>query len=176
MSNAPEIQTSPRTKGKRLSPLIVVLPIFGIIFPAAAFYGFVVLPDRQMQMRKQVLFKAGFQYHEFHSVHSRPPLSLDELLQAEPSGLYALNNPRDLSTFASRVRGGEVTVLWGSKLMNDGDANDKYLLAYESQTPEQGGLVLMAGCTVKEMSATSFASLPKLPMITTDAKEEPSIP
>ena len=61
------------------------------------------------------------------------------------------------------VQSGEVVVVWGAKIAGEGDAGSApaNVVAYEKKTPAEGGLVLLQNGTVKEMTASEFASAPK---------------
>jgi hypothetical protein len=48
-------------------------------------------------------------------------------------------------------------VVWGAELEQTATDNDKYVLGYEATVPQEGGLVLLGGGTVRQMSAEEFA-------------------
>jgi len=61
----------------------------------------------------------------------------------------------------SKVKTGEIVFLFGAPVQ--AGASDK-ILAYEKQTPESGGVVLMQdGTTIKKMTAEEFKAAPKAP-------------
>lgn len=58
-----------------------------------------------------------------------------------------------------KVKAGDVVLFFGAPIV-DGDTS--HVLAYEKQTPESGGYVLMSDATtVKKMSPEEFKSAPK---------------
>jgi hypothetical protein len=62
-------------------------------------------------------------------------------------------------TAFSKIQKGELVVIWGANPQPG--ASDK-VLAYEKQTPQSGGFVLMQdGTTVKKLTAAEFQSAPK---------------
>ena len=66
-----------------------------------------------------------------------------------------------MSTGYEKVKNGEYVVVWGAPI--DPAAADK-VIAYEKETPESGGYVLMQdGKTVKKMTADEFKAAPKAP-------------
>ena len=61
------------------------------------------------------------------------------------------------------IRGGTFVVRWDARLTGDGQENDRYVLGYESRTPDQGGWVLMGGGGRQHVSAGEFQALPLIP-------------
>jgi hypothetical protein len=60
------------------------------------------------------------------------------------------------------IKSGTVVVLWGAPLKGEGEgASSDPVVAYEQSVPTDGGYVLLAGGTVKKMSAGEFQSAPK---------------
>lgn len=61
------------------------------------------------------------------------------------------------------VRSGEVVVVWGAKVADEGDAASAPadVVAYEKKAPAEGGWVLFQNGTVKEMTAGEFKAAPK---------------
>jgi len=55
------------------------------------------------------------------------------------------------------VKSGDIVVLWGSPLKGEGEGSSSDpVVAYEKDVPTAGGYVLLAGTTVKKMSASDF--------------------
>jgi hypothetical protein len=78
-----------------------------------------------------------------------PPRSHSDIARYENAGPTAFN----------KIQKGEIVVLWGANPQPG--APDK-VLAYERQTPQSGGFVLMQdGTTVKKMTAGEFQAAPK---------------
>jgi hypothetical protein len=79
----------------------------------------------------------------------RPPTKLGQLERWEPiyvNGYAAVNE-------------GQIVVLWGQPLAGGAHPG---VLAYERDTPEQGGHVLFQDGTVKRMAAADFLALPQV--------------
>ncbi len=163
MPKTDPMNESPQRSHARFTKLAWVGSLSAIVIAVSSYYAFVMVPEREQLMRKYELRNAGLNFHEFYDVNSRPPASLNEFMNYEPEGLYAGNQTRDLSGFADRVRKGEIIVLWNSTFFDSGWENDQHLLAYESQTPNVGGLVLMLSGSVKLVTAEKFATLPQAP-------------
>jgi len=79
-----------------------------------------------------------------------PPMSVKDFAPSKkglPTSLKALSK-------------GTIVAVWGAGMSTD-SGSDKCVLAYEKQTPQQGGVVLMQDGTVKKMTAEEFAAAPK---------------
>jgi hypothetical protein len=60
------------------------------------------------------------------------------------------------------IKSGTVVVVWGAPSKGEGEASSSDpVVAYEQTVPTNGGFVLLAGGTVKKMSASEFQSAPK---------------
>ncbi|HJZ90217.1 MAG TPA: hypothetical protein VKE40_05050 [Gemmataceae bacterium] len=82
----------------------------------------------------------------------RPPAKAAELDR------YRADYPRGYEA----VKSGDVVILWGTPLKGEGEVGkDELLLAYEKNTPIEGGFVLLSAGTVKKVSASEFSALPK---------------
>ena len=85
---------------------------------------------------------------------TKPPTKIQELAQHEsmfPKAYQA-------------VKSGEVAVLWGTPMMDEGDAASGkagMLVAHEKTASSAGGWVLMTNGQVKKVSSGEFESLPK---------------
>jgi hypothetical protein len=85
-------------------------------------------------------------YMHYARNHEQPPRQLSQLnayKQGHPGGIAALT-------------AGKYKVAWGVK-----DRDAETVLAYEKDAPTQGGAVLMADGTVKQMSAEQFQAVSK---------------
>jgi len=60
------------------------------------------------------------------------------------------------------VKSGKVVVLWGAPTQGEGDVGkDEKVVAYEKQTPTEGGYVLLSAGSVTKMTAEEFKAAPK---------------
>ena len=55
------------------------------------------------------------------------------------------------------LQNGAIVYAWGSKISHDADAGTT-VIAYESKTPKEGGLVMMQDGSVKTRTADEFSS------------------
>jgi hypothetical protein len=108
--------------------------------------SFEVAPDNG---ERYVLVELGEMLRNRMLDTKTPPRSQAEIARYENAGPSAFN----------KIQKGEIVVLWGSNPQEG--ASDK-VLAYEKQTPQSGGFVLMQdGTTVKKMTAEEFKAAPK---------------
>jgi hypothetical protein len=102
------------------------------------------------------------------AVHS---LAFEELAALYRSRLKNnLPPPRTVKDFSTKTKGlspvlksvssGNIVVIWGAG-MSDDSASASRVLAYEKQTPEKSGIVLMQNGTFKKMSAEEFKDAPR---------------
>jgi hypothetical protein len=78
-----------------------------------------------------------------------PPRNQADIARYENAGPTAFN----------KIQKGEIVVRWGA---NPQDGTADHVLAYEKQTPQSGGFVLMQdGTTVKKMTPQEFQAAPK---------------
>jgi hypothetical protein len=57
---------------------------------------------------------------------------------------------------------GEIVVIWGATMPGEGDqTGTEVIVAYEKQTPTEGGSVLLHNRQVRKLTAAEFASMPK---------------
>lgn len=77
----------------------------------------------------------------------KPPATAAELPQVDPM----------IPVAAPLLRDGSVVYLWGIGYA----AGSSKIVAYEKQTPTEGGSVLLQDGTVKEMTADEFKTAPK---------------
>ncbi|MCS6864452.1 MAG: hypothetical protein RMJ56_11480 [Gemmataceae bacterium] len=63
------------------------------------------------------------------------------------------------------IKSGDVVVIWGAKAAPEGEVAagraGQNIIAYEKQTPTEGGLVLLENGTIKRMTAEEFKAAPK---------------
>jgi len=96
-----------------------------------------------------VLNEISEMYSVYVKSHQKPPQKPADLVTAANKAV----NP--LSTQA--IQSEEYIVAWGTDLTG----NDNAVLAYHKSVPKEGGLVLLAGGTIRHMSADDFAAAPK---------------
>ncbi len=94
----------------------------------------------------------GFAYHEYHAAKKQSPRSIEDLR----------DQVSKFPELADDIRSGQFVVIWNAVLNPDGNENDKYVLGYEKQVPERGGLVLRGGGVVEKMTPEVFAKIPAL--------------
>jgi len=105
-------------------------------------------------------------YHEFYSANQRGPKDVDELQGFKApalSGLARNSNGEELNSIFKKIENGEIVVVWNAILSDDGNENEKYVLAHEKSAPESGGLVVMGSGSVRRLSAEEFAKLELMP-------------
>lgn len=56
---------------------------------------------------------------------------------------------------------GEIIVVWGARMPNEGSPGTADIVAYLKKVPTEGGLVLLLNGTIKQMSASEFVSANK---------------
>jgi hypothetical protein len=88
-------------------------------------------------------------YHGYAESTRMTPTSLDDL--KKDWGSFPLVR-RDIES-------GQFVVAWGVSLERSAADNDQYVLGYEVDVPQNGGLVLLGGGTVREVNAEQFAQL-----------------
>ena len=57
------------------------------------------------------------------------------------------------------IESGQFIVEWGVSLERSATENDKHVLGYEVDVPQNGGLVLLGGGTVRHITAEEYAQL-----------------
>jgi hypothetical protein len=57
------------------------------------------------------------------------------------------------------IQSGQFVVAWGVELEPTAAENDKYVLGYEVDVPESGGLVVLGGGSIRQVSPEEFATL-----------------
>jgi hypothetical protein len=100
--------------------------------------------DFEKQLRS--FASAYTQYTESQRVS---PSSLEDLKSASASFPLVRDD----------IQAGLFLVVWGASLEKDARDNDRYVLGYEVDVPERGGIVLLGGGTVRHVSAEEFARL-----------------
>src|SRR5215470_11589076 len=88
-------------------------------------------------------------YHGYAESTRMAPTSLDDL-------------KKDWASFPlvrRDIESGQFVVAWGASLERSAAENDQYVLGYDVDVPQNGGLVLLGGGTVRELNAEQFAQL-----------------
>jgi hypothetical protein len=91
----------------------------------------------------------GAAYHSYAESTRMTPTSLDDL-------------KKDWGNFPlvrGDIQSGQFVVAWGVSLERSSAENDQYVLGYEVDAPQNGGLVLLGGGTVREVTAEQFGQL-----------------
>lgn len=142
---------------------LVTLAVIGIAM-LIAYAIFVWLPKKKQETIVRLdLFAVALQFHDYSTTHGRSPQNLEELKSHKPTNMFSAN--RKPPTVAYRmIEEGELTVIWGAQFSEDGNKNDEYVLGYEAQTPDVGGLVLLGGGTVEFMTADKFKQMALIPV------------
>ncbi|MBI3863304.1 MAG: hypothetical protein HY290_15540 [Planctomycetia bacterium] len=134
----------------------------GLAILVAAYVMLVWLPNRNRLLLEHDLKKFALLYHEFNDAHGRPPSTLADLESFMPKNTINAPDFYRAPRAFEMVRNNRFLVLWDAVLLPDGDANDKYVLGYEPESSEVGGLVMRAGGTVRYLTASEFNALPKI--------------
>ncbi len=82
-------------------------------------------------------------YALFIKQHQKPPTQMSDLTQRQYEGVYPAT--------IQRMQQGKYVIVWGVT-----EQDSRTLLAYEKDAPTQGGGVLMADGTVKDVTADEF--------------------
>jgi hypothetical protein len=111
--------------------------------PAAPSVG---VPEAE---RRKVMGEVGLLLIAFQNDNHRGPLKMVELDKYQSKGPAG----------SSAINAGNVVVVWGSGIV----LNEAWrLVAFEKDTPQSGGLVLMAdGVTVRKLTADQFKTTPR---------------
>lgn len=115
--------------------------------------------ETDLRARKAELIPFALAYHDFFGATGSGPTGLDEMLQV-PAVAARLANSESVK---SRIRSGELVVVWGGRVFDNGDEGEKYVLAYERQAPQEGGIIIRGGGGIELVTAEVFRGLPLLP-------------
>ena len=104
---------------------------------------------------QQVLVDVGELYRVYTISQKKPPTKLADLTSGEQVGPLG----------AQAIRNGDVIVRFGAALPDTaedpGQSNSEEILAWQKETPEAGGMVLLLNRTVKSMTADEFKAASK---------------
>ena len=142
-------------------PLCLIL-----MFAAACLTGCGNEAQEKVAMRRACLSTLGVAYHQYFEEHQIGPPSVEEF-----ASFIEKNADGDKTKVEAvkRLRELDIVVFWNASLEADGDANDKYLLAFEAPCPGSGGYVVMGGGFVDHVNAKEFGELKEIP------RKEPSV-
>jgi hypothetical protein len=59
------------------------------------------------------------------------------------------------------VQSGDIVIVWGARMGGEGGGGSDGVIAYERQAAAEGGWVLLANGTVKQLTALEFKAAPK---------------
>jgi hypothetical protein len=132
----------------RVRAAVVVLAAL-LVVNLAACGGF--QKAAQQNQRNNQLKQIGVMYINYHDVNMKGPSGPQDLRQ------FANDAP---DAFAA-LQGGQFTIIWNVKMVEQKDGTSNTILGYEPSAPQSGGLVLFADGAVRTLSAQEFASAPK---------------
>ena len=117
-----------------------------------------VIPTEEV-MSQTAIADVGEALRAFQANNGEPPKTAAELVGAQGMDMLAPIGMKAISD-------DEVVVFWGTTLPDTMEValteeGQDTVLAYESQVPESGGLVLMVDRSVKSMTAEEFQAAPK---------------
>lgn len=150
-----------RGLSKRAKALIAI-GVVGLF--VVSYVIFVWIPNENRQRLEHDLKVFALLYHEYNAEHDRAPSGLADLesfARKHAVGID-LSDMYDAPRAFDMIRDGRFVVIWDAVLLSDGDENDKYVLGYESNVPEGGGLVMYAGGSVRYVTAEEFEALPRI--------------
>lgn len=151
----------------KIPALVWVLTFSLCVTIALTYFAVTTITEGRRAVRRAELFAGGLRYHVFYDIHRRPPRNLDEFMNLRPGILHRYGDDNYLDGYCDKVRRRKIIVLWGATFLDIPHGNDTHLLAYESQTPEAGGFVLMIGGSAKLVTPEEFAQIPGAPQAKT---------
>jgi hypothetical protein len=98
---------------------------------------------------EQQLKALGIAYHSFAAQYRLSPVDVENLQGSR----------HQFPRVYDDVVAGRFIVAWAAELGQTAAENDQYVLGYEANVPQEGGLVLLGGGTVRHMSPEEFAKL-----------------
>lgn len=108
---------------------------------------------RAKAIRTNQLKMIGLAYHNHLDSKRRAPAKVEDLAP------FYENDAK----VTAALKDGSFVFLWNSTIQNMTAGTSNTVLAYEKETSDKGGLVLMADGSVKTMSAKEFKDAPKAP-------------
>ncbi len=101
----------------------------------------------------------GMQYHSYYAEYGRAPANAEELRQFKPP----FGDLGELSMAWNAIESGEFKLVWNALLDKNTNENEKYVLGFERQTAERGGLVMMGDCSLRQVTAEQFNAMTIIP-------------
>lgn len=108
-------------------------------------------PGDQPPTRSDELQQTANMLRDFTATSNRGPANVGELARFQNEYPFGY----------SQVKAGEIDIVWGARMGGEGGGGSEGIIAYEKKAPTEGGWVLLANGTVKQMSASEFSSAPK---------------
>jgi hypothetical protein len=99
------------------------------------------------EANKAALAELGNTLKQLASEKKKAPAKLAELDPFDPM----------MPEACPAIRNGSIIYIWGAGI-DEGATN---VIAYDKETPDKGGYVLLSNCTVKSMSAADFQAAGK---------------
>ncbi len=135
-----------------------------IVFLSACVLGLLVKYRLRQLLVEHELKTLALYYHNYYSTHGRAPSCLEDLETFSPPP--PLGDGRaagvDAPLAFEMVREGRFVIIWDAVFYGDSEENEKYVLGYETCTPEKGGRVMRAGGSVRFCTAEEFHACPKI--------------
>ncbi|MFO0845097.1 MAG: hypothetical protein U0797_22365 [Gemmataceae bacterium] len=88
---------------------------------------------------------------DFTAASNRGPANAGELARFQ----------NDYPLGYSQLKAGEIDIVWGARMGGEGGGGSEGVIAFEKKAPTEGGWVLLANGTVKQMPADAFKAAPK---------------
>ena len=131
----------------------------------AAVLSLVLLPLQRrtrFQRTRITLLTVGLAYHHCLENAGTPPSKLQDMDRCT----CEVGAPA-----RQAIEDGRVVVFWNGAVAVAN--NGTYVLGYEKDVPQRGGLVLMADGTVRSMTTSEFQAAPKVPTAAADTAPPP---
>lgn len=106
---------------------------------------------RDERLRSNQLKRIGLAYHNHMDSSKKPPAKVEDLAP------YYENDAQ----ITAAIKEGTFVVFWNCSFQAMKAGTSNTILAYEKETPEKGGLVLMADGSVRTMTVKEFKDAPK---------------
>jgi len=115
--------------------------------------------ERQLVYRKSQLATLGLAYHSYYAKNGDSPAKKEELIE-----FLSIRAKDDLLTIGAieRLKKGEIVIVWNAALSKDGDANDRYRLAWETAVTKTSALMMTGGGFVQFVTPEEFAKVKEI--------------
>lgn len=162
--DASESPAEPQTRRglPKIAKALIAIGVVAILMCACVVL--VWLPNKHRQLLEYDFKKLALLYHEYNAAHDKAPSGLTDLESFIPEDQFGINSPDmyDAPRAFEMIRDGRFVIIWDAAILSDGDENEKYVLGYESNASEDGGLVMRAGGSVRYVTAEQFKALPRI--------------